>query len=426
MDSVLVPGDVADALAQAGFRAVEVTRAGWVAAAVDDADRLIELQVVPGLVDDRLSERAERLRVLRHEHLPQVLEVLDLSPGRVGLVVEHVPGLSLAQLRSARAPLTDGEAATVTIPLAGAIDALRAAGLAHGAVGESTVVVRPDGRPVLTDLRGALTGAGDTEADLRRLLTTVLAQLPGADVHLLTEVPGEVTLRDVVTDLLTVPGLTADRVVDGCYRATEPAPVRVPDAGQLAATALSSVAREAPARRPGGTRRDERLRRRRRALRSLTTVVAAAVLVVGGVVGWRLLGADAPAATAASRGPDDPVAAATELSRRRAEVLAAGDPAGLGAVEVVDGPAHRADSLLLPGLDGVRLEGLAVDVQDAWLVTDEGGATDVAVTTAMSSHVRVPADGGAVVPVAASSARTVILSLRWTADGWRVWDVRQP
>ncbi|KQY47771.1 hypothetical protein [Cellulomonas sp. Root137] len=429
MDSLLVPSDVESALAHAGFRAVEVTAAGCVAAALDDADRLIELHVVPGIVDARLSERAARLREVRHEHLPQVLEVLDLSPGRVGLVVEHVPGLSLAQIRAARAPLTDGEAATVTIPLARAIEALRAAGLAHGSVSESTVVVRPDGRPVLTDLRGALAGADDTEADLRRLVTAVLAQMPGADVDLVTGVAGELTVREVLTDLLTVPGFSAEQVVDGCYRATEPTPVRLPDAGQLASSALSTGAREGDqVRRQTGTRRDERARRRRRSVRLAASVVAAALVLGGGVVGWRVLGAEAPAATAAPQEADDPVVAAIALSRLRAEVLGAGDPAALGAVEVVDGPAYRADSLLLPDLDGVRLDGFAVDVQDAWLVADDSrrGTTDVAVTAATSAYDRVPADGGAATQVAASAARTVVLGLRWTPDGWRVWDVRRP
>ncbi|NUU16128.1 hypothetical protein HP550_02530 [Cellulomonas humilata] len=429
MDSVLVPSDVESALAMAGFRAVEVTGAGWLAAALDGSDRRLELHVVPGVVDDRTAKRAVRLRDVRYEHLPQVLEVLDLSPGRLGLVVEHVPGLSLAQIRAARAPLTDGEAATVTIPLAGAIEALHAAGLTHGSVSESTVVVRPDGRPVLTDLRGALGGAGDPEADLRRLVTTVLAQMPGADVHLVAGIAGELTLRDGFTELLGVPGLRAGQVVDACFRATEPTPVRLPDAGQLASSALSTGAREGdPARRQVGTRRDERARRRRQGVRLTVTAVAAVLVLGGGVAGWRLLGAQAPAATAAAQETPDPVEAAIELSRLRAEVLGAGDQAALGAVEVVDGPAYRADSLLLPDLDGVRLDGLTVDVQDAWLVTDEDtrGTTDVAVTSATSAYDRVPADGGAATQVAASTARTVVLGLRWTPGGWRVWDVRQP
>jgi hypothetical protein len=41
----------------------------------------------------------------------------------------------------------------------------------------------------------------------------------------------------------------------------------------------------------------------------------------------------------------------------------------------------------------------------------------------MSAHRRLPADGGAAVDVPATGTRTVVLVLRWTDDGWRVWDV---
>ena len=101
----------------------------------------------------------------------------------------------------------------------------------------------------------------------------------------------------------------------------------------------------------------------------------------------------------------------------------------LGTVDIADGPASVADARLLADLDGARVDGLAVDVQDAWLVEDDGSrgdTTDVAVTSAMSAHSRVPADGGAAVQVAASEARTVVLGLRWTDEGWRVWDVVEP
>ena len=76
-----------------------------------------------------------------------------------------------------------------------------------------------------------------------------------------------------------------------------------------------------------------------------------------------------------------------------------------------------------------HVEGLEVDVQDARLVQEDGSrgeTTDVAVTSGMSTYSRVPADGGATVEVAASEARTVVLGLRWTAHGWRVWDVVEP
>jgi hypothetical protein len=48
----------------------------------------------------------------------------------------------------------------------------------------------------------------------------------------------------------------------------------------------------------------------------------------------------------------------------------------------------------------------------------------VAVTSRTSAHRRVDPDG--VVEVAARAARTVVLVLAWTDDGWRVEDVREP
>lgn len=425
MDRFVVPTDVETALVDAGFHPVDVAGAGWLAMALDGSDRRLELHVVPAVADAATGERAARLRAVRHEHLPQVLDVVELSSGRLGLVVEHVDGLSLAQIRAARAPLADGEAATVAIPVAGALGALRDAGLSHGAVSDSTIVVRPDGRPVLTDLRGSLAGAADVEADVRRLVATVLDQMPGAEVHLVSDQAGARSLRDALTGLLTVPGLDAEGVVDACYDATDPEPVRLPDAGARASSALTAMAREGdPLRAQFAGRRQHRERRRRRAARVTVGVVSALVVLVCVAGVWRLLAQPDPVPAA-----EDPVRAAVELSAARAQVIGTGDVARLGTVDVAEGPAFEADAQLLAGLDGSRVDGLTVDVRDAWLVEEDGSrgdTTDVAVHSAMSAHSRVPADGGAAVEVAATEARTVVLGLRWTADGWRVWDVVEP
>lgn len=425
MDRFVVPTDVETALVGAGFHPVDVAGSGWLAVALDGSGRRLELHVVPALADAGTSERAARLRAVRHEHLPQVLDVVELSSGRLGLVVEHVDGLSLAQIRAARAPLADGEAATVAIPVAGALEALREAGLSHGSVSASTIVVRPDGRPVLTDLRGALAGAADVEADLRRLVATLLDQLPGVDAHLVSDRADQASLREALTGLLAVPGLDAGGVVAACYDATDPEPLRLPDAGARASSALTAMAREGdPLRAQGVTRRQDRERRRRRAARVGVALATAAVVLGVAVGAWRLLDQPAPLPVA-----DDPVQAAVELSRVRAQIIGTGDATRLGTVDVADGPAFAADAALLAGLDGSRVDGLTVDVRDAWLVDEggsRGGTTDVAISSAMSAHSRVPSDGGAAVEVAASEVRTVVLGLRWTADGWRVWDVVDP
>ena len=136
-----------------------------------------------------------------------------------------------------------------------------------------------------------------------------------------------------------------------------------------------------------------------------------------------------------------------ELTRARARHVAAGDAARLAEVEVVDGPAHRADLRLVEALAGARLDGLGVDVVEVTVVDGPGqpggppsprapdglpapgspapGAeAAVRVTSAMSAYTRVDAVGASTA-VPASAPRTVVLALRWTADGWRVWDVTE-
>ena len=409
MDAFLVPADVETVLAQVGFRPVDTAGEGWLAVALDGSDQRLELRVVPAVLDELLAARVARLRALRHEHLAQVLDVVELSAGRLGLVVEHVPGLSLAQVRAARAPLSDGEAATVAIPVAGALGALHDAGMAHGAVSASAVVVRPDGRPVLTDLRGAILGAGDPEADVRRLVTTILAVLPTQDVEL-SGTADPPALREALAELLRVPGVEAGRVVDRCFRIAEPEPVRLPDAGALASSALAAGARREPAS-SRGARRAARARRRRASRVGLAAVALAGVLAAAAVAHGLL--AAAPVDVVRDR--DDPVAAAAELTSRRAAAVGDADPSALDGAEVPGGPAHTADARLLAGRAGQRVDGLAVEVQDAWLVTGDGsrGTTDVAVTSVTSAPSQTPGP----------PARTVVLGLRWTDDGWRVWDV---
>lgn len=401
-----MPDDVEAALARLGLRAT--TALGhdrWLAVALDGSGNRLELQTLDADVrDDALVARVERLRGVRHDHLARLLDATEVAPGRLGLVVEHVEGLSLAQIRAARAPLTDGEAATVAIPVAGALGALHDASLAHGAVDASTIQVRADGRPLLRDLRSVVSGAGSAVEDLAALAAAVIAQLPGDEVHLLA---GGLALRDALLEALAHPAVDAGCVVDACFGAADPEPVLLPDAGSLASSALLSSARHAP---PLRTRRSARRR-----LPVRLVVLASVAVLAFGAVGWRLLGGPAEPVSALTD-PHDPVAAAVELSALRTAVVGDADPGRLGEVEIPDGPAHTADVDLLASLDPGGAGGLAVDVRDAWLIPDagaRGSTTDVAVTAAMSST------AGEAAP------RTVVLGLRWTDDGWRVWDVTE-
>jgi hypothetical protein len=160
--------------------------------------------------------------------------------------------------------------------------------------------------------------------------------------------------------------------------------------------------------------------------------------------------ADEPSTDVPTAGAErpDPVDAAVLLTRRRADVLADGDPGGLGAVTSPGSPAHRADRALLDRLaaDGVTLDGLAAVVEDAALVPalipapptaadgaagddtpasttgDAAAVVDVRVRSSLSAHTRRTPSGD--VPVPPQPAREVVLRLTWTDAGWRVTDVR--
>lgn len=168
-------------------------------------------------------------------------------------------------------------------------------------------------------------------------------------------------------------------------------------------------------------------------------VLAAAVTVTVLVAPWRATtdGGTAAAAPGPVAGPratsvparTDPRDAAVALTQRRASLLAQGRAAALHEVEVVGSPAHEADSRLVAQLDGDRVSGLEVSVTDVERLEaprDDAGSSDdevrVQVTSTTSAYERVAADGSrrAGGPAATS---TVVLVLRWTDQGWRVWDV---
>ncbi len=341
MDATVVPAEVENALARLGFRATASIAPGrWLAEALDGTGHRIELHEMDADVqDDALVARVARLRGVRHDHLVRLLDATELAPGRIGLLVEHVVGLSLGQIRAARAPLTDGEAATVAIPLAGALGALHDAFLAHGAVDASSILVRADGRPILCELRGVVAARSGPHDDLVALARAVIAQLPSDEVHLLA---GGLALRDALVQVLDRPAVDAGQVAAACFRAADPEPVQLPDAGSLASSALLLSARHTP---PAPTRRSSR---RRFPVRT-AALIAVAVLMLA-AVGWRVLGVPSTSPGALSD-RHDPVAAAVELSRLRAAAVGEADPDLLDGVEVADGPAHVADSALLASLE---------------------------------------------------------------------------
>lgn len=262
-------------------------------------------------------------------------------------------------------------------------------------------------------------------------------------------------LRPVLERLLDQGCTSGAEVVRACFATADPEPVRVPDAGALARAALLGTP-PSPSSAPAGAarrgalpgrlrptgRRAVRQAARRRARRRTAVTVLAVVVVVGGVL-LRPAADRAAAGLSPSTMADAgrakttvaaltdpvldraaPVAAAQALTRQRAALVAAGDAAGLVAVDAAGGPALDADEDLVTSLAADRLEGLSVDVQGARAVTADADEARVAVTSAMSPYRRVGPTGTAAVP--GTAPRTVVLHLRWTPAGWRVWSVAEP
>jgi hypothetical protein len=535
VESVTVPAELAATLRAAGYavRGPAGVGAGgpvWTAVGPDGdgaraAGRVVvhPVRVPAGGAGEPVTRRLEALRALAHPHLAQVVDVLPARPldaapptgaasTDVAVLVAEVPGTTLAGLLAARGPLSAGEVVALTVPLAGALETLHTAGLVHGDVSPGNIVVRPDGRPVLIDLLGAVdpgrggprgtpgfaapevtsgparvaasrpardraasTGSGPARraagvaegapADVFGLATVALTALDPAEV----DGPlGQELAAARAPDPVLRP--TAGKLAAGCFARAAPVPIALPDAGVLARTALAELAgrhrtvsmdrrsrHRAPSRRRsavGTALRAPALGTTLRAPALGTALRAAAVAaVVAGVLGTTVaalgpapadqavtpaaapvtsdVGGSEPAVRAAPR--PDPVAAAVELTHRRAQVLAGGDVAAISTVVREGSAAHDADVALLGdlGAAGVRLEGLAATEVTARAVPAADVATgpegpadrvDVSVTSGLTAHRRVTPDG--VVDVTAQPPRTVVLTLAWTAGGWRVESVR--
>jgi len=458
MDVCVSPA-VASVLAAAGYRPLAVGADGAVVGtALDGTDRLVELHVLPG--DATTVARAHTLRTVRHEHLVRVLEVVPLDTGELAVFTHHVRGVPLDALLATSPTLTDGEAATIAIPVAQALAALHAVGLQHAAVGGASILLEPDGRPVLAGLGATLRHVprpqDDSADDVRALLDVLLPRLVEDDTAD-GQSPG---LRSALAELRAEPGPEADRVVDRCFRVAVPVPLdvdravrRAPVGSDAELRAAASVPRRRardsaagprPGTRPGSLPRD---RARGVGPGSRLPVAVAGVVIAALVVGvvaygpWRstTTASAAPVASATPQvrssapstsrpAPDD---AAVHLTQQRAVLLASGATTALDQVEIPGSPAHVADSGLVGQLGGDRVSGLEVAVTEVQVLpaadeepdeADEGETARVRLTSTTSAYRLVAADG-TVRPGGAPSTATVVLVLRWTDQGWRVWDV---
>ena len=98
-----------------------------------------------------LAREVEVLRGMAHRHLVVVEGTAQTSRG-AGILMEYMPGGSVADLVAARGPVPLGEAITILAPVAQALAALHGAGAVHGDVAPGNILFTSEGMPKLGDL----------------------------------------------------------------------------------------------------------------------------------------------------------------------------------------------------------------------------------------------------------------------------------
>jgi hypothetical protein len=374
----------------------------------------------------------------------------------------------LATILSVRGRCTVAEASGIAVDVAQGLAALHGDGIVQGPLDVQDVVIGIDGRASLRP-RLDLPAPGATDADdvhlLARLVGVVVGAVDGDELVAL-----RAALAPALADDARVrpeAGTLAARV----HAAVPPDPVRVPEPSVLAAAALARRAQEAGA--AGATHRRARRasvavpmgraqRRRaaaspaRRGPRSWWRTALVAVGVGGAVCLMTAVGlrwaevpqgpsdattvvadaATSPAQSGPSSAPpaavaddvagvldpDDPEAAAAELTRRRVAMVT-----GERAVDEVaraGSPAHRAAvaEQARAEASGTTVLGAVAEVDDVRVSRPGDDAVEVEVAYTIGPHEQVSADG-AVLEVPRGDVRTDTLRLVWTDEGWRVTDV---
>ena len=455
---------VGDPLGRSGGSGPRVLRA------VDGRGRDIVLRVLdlPESDRGRMLRRLSDLRSLRHPCLARVREVVVLPDDRAAVTIDLVDGADLSVVLGARGGLTRAETSRLLDDVGSALAVMHAAGVAHGDVSTSNVVITTGGGAVLIDLAGSVLERG-TQGWAAPERAGGGPATPASDVYSLGALLRSCAARSASLsarlDRILADVMADDPQARPCARAlaarahelAPPAPIGLPDGARLAAGALRAAAARptlvAPARRP--RRRGPGLRRR---LTRAGAIVTAVALAATGAFLALQRGAQEPApATAwqASSGehtdgagaagtwrhagvggpPTAPgvdaelVEAVAALAGARDEALMACDAQALAAISVPGSPAASADASVLAALvsAGERVEGLdtLVSVQARVDPPEDSvaawpGAVGLRVRRWQGPSTRVGADGERRT-VPAQRARVVVLIL--VPDPWRVAQV---
>lgn len=208
------------------------------------ADLLIVRDEVEGVLVAKLFHpSADRAQVDRecaalarvtHRHVLRLLDVECTSHGTVA-IVSHLGAGSLARWLEARQRVSAGEAVTVLAPLASAIEALHAGGVAHGRLASPRVLFDSEGAPVISGFAAAALFAAhappavreripEVHADLealRGIADTVLGRVAGSGARRAAELRAEVA-GSLTADLTRI-------LLNGLFAFAAGSPVRFAD-----------------------------------------------------------------------------------------------------------------------------------------------------------------------------------------------------
>lgn len=197
--------------------------------------------------DFERAEREARLAArLNHPHVVAVFDLVTEDHER-WLVMEHVPGVTLAELVARDGPLSPDEASPLIGQAADALAAAHSAGIVHRDVKPSNILVTSDGQVKLSDF-----GIARAEADASLTQTGLVT---GSPSYLAPEVAsGEqaTTASDVWSLGATLyhaldgrpPYEVGDNLMGALYRIVNEEPPRLANAGWLAPLLEKTMTRD--------------------------------------------------------------------------------------------------------------------------------------------------------------------------------------
>jgi hypothetical protein len=380
-------------------------------------------------IRDAVRRRLALLSGIEHPHLVRLHGVVTTADSVV-LVLDRVPGGSLARRLADRGRLQPGQVVTLALPLAQALAAAHACGVVHGRVTPSAVLFATDGRPLLSDLGMSGLVAADTDApgvadDVQGLAATCWWALVGTPAY---DDAGARRRADVP--------LGAERLAAVLEPALGPDPARRPTLDALAASlwataGVRSLRPAEPTRRLPPRSHRAPARRRRRGMAAISAIAAVALLVGIGLHSHLPRDRDQGQRSEPWSSPGGPAtttrwsAVLASLDRHRAQAFASASPRQLTAVYAPGSPAMVRDRSRLAEVaqSGLRVQGLRLRTRSVEVRRRAANRVVLRVVDILDAYALRAPDGSVVERRPARGPRTWSVTLVRAGDGWRIYDV---